>query len=217
LILQHDHDAPAGVLAEWAGARGWTLEVVRHDRGETAPPSLAGFDRLVSLGSACHAGDNAVPWQDEERRTLRLAADEQVPVLGICFGGQSLALALGGAVRRAARAELGWVSAGTAAPELVDDGPWLSWHVDEILPPAGAEVLARNEVCVQAWRLGPHVGLQFHPEVDEAIVAGWIAAAPQDPPVPADLAQQTAALAPDARERAFRLFDQLLTVGASVA
>jgi GMP synthase-like glutamine amidotransferase len=72
-------------------------------------------------------------------------------------------------------------------------------------------------VCVQAWRLGPHVGLQFHPEVDEAIVAGWIAAAPQDPPVPADLAQQTAALAPDARERAFRLFDQLLTVGASVA
>ena len=50
-------------------------------------------------------------------------------------------------------------------------GPWFEWHVDEIVAPPGAEILARNASGVQAWRLGDHVGLQFHPEVDEEIVA----------------------------------------------
>jgi GMP synthase-like glutamine amidotransferase len=133
-----------------------------------------------------------------------------VPILGICFGGQSLAVALGGGVRRAARPEVGWGSVGTREPSLIDDGPWLEWHRDEILPPSGAELLAHNASGVQAWRLGPHVGLQFHPEVDETIVGGWMATSREDASVPAGLARQTAELMPAARERAFALFDRLL-------
>jgi GMP synthase-like glutamine amidotransferase len=209
LVLQHDHNAPAGLLAEWAAARGWSLEVARLDL-EATVPSVEAFDRVVSLGSEHAADDDEVAWQAAEQETLRAAVAADVPVLGICFGGQSLARAMGGGVRRAARPELGWVSVGALRSPVDDDGPWLAWHVDEILAPDGAEILARNASGVQAWRLGPHVGLQFHPEVDVAIVDAWIESEREFGTVPDELADVTRELAPEARPRAMVLFDALL-------
>lgn len=194
------------------------MEVLRLDVGERVDlRELARFQRVVSLGSEHAADDGSVTWQAFEREALRAADAAGVPILGICFGGQSLAVALGGAVRRADRPEIGWVSVGVldgadadpVAP-LTDDGPWLEWHFDEILPPDGSEVLAHNASGVQAWRLGHHVGLQFHPEVDEAIVGAWIANNREEARVPPDLARRTAELAANARARAFALFDVLL-------
>jgi GMP synthase-like glutamine amidotransferase len=212
LVLQHDADAPAGLLAEWAAARGVTLEAVRLDRGELVPEGIRVFDRVVTLGSEASADDDSVPWQAVEQATLRAAQEAGIPILGICFGGQSLARALGGGVRRAARPEIAcWVSIG-ARDGALDDGPWFEWHRDEILPPDGAEVLAANESGVQAFRLGPHVGLQFHPEVDEAIVDDWIELAREDASVPPGVRDETARLlAGSVRERAFALFDALLS------
>jgi GMP synthase-like glutamine amidotransferase len=184
---------------------------VRFDLGEEVPADLSGFDRVVSLGSDHAADDDSVPWQATEQRTLQAAADADVPVLGICFGGQSLARALGGGVRRAARPELGWVSVG-ARDHVISDGPWLCWHNDEMLPPEGAEVLAANDSGVQAWRLGRHVGLQFHPEAHEALIGRWIDGSRDNGkvPDPDGLAAETARVAPGARERALVLFDTLL-------
>jgi GMP synthase-like glutamine amidotransferase len=214
LLLQHDRDAPAGLLAEWAAARGWTFETVRMHLGERAPDSLDGYDRVVSLGSLYSADDESVAWQEEERRALARAIEADVPVLGICFGGQSLAMALGGGVRRAERPEIGcWSPVETADATVVGAGPWFEWHVDAIEPPEGAEVLAHNESGVQAWRLGRHVGLQFHPEVDESIVAAW-ARGSDDPRVPGDVLERTAEVLPEVRERAFALFDALLAAPA---
>jgi GMP synthase (glutamine-hydrolysing) len=199
LILQHDHDAPAGLLGEWLQARG-DVVVVRMDRGER-PPAPDGFDCVVTLGSERAADDDSVPWQADERAALAATVAAQVPILGVCFGAQSLACALGGGVRRAARPELGWVMVGSES-ELIPDGPWLAWHDDEVLAPPGAAVLARNGSGVQAYRRGPHVGVQFHPEVTPAIVAGWKGS----PELVAESERQAAA----ARERAFRLFAALL-------
>lgn len=209
LVLQHDHDAPAGLLAEWAAARGWSLDVVRLYDGEVPPADLGAFDRVVTLGSEHAADDDTVPWQATEQRTLRAAVDADVPVLGICFGGQSLARAMGGAVRRAARPEIGWYAIG-ASDGAIPDGPWFEWHRDEIVPPEGAEILARNGSGVQAWRLGKHVGLQFHPEVDVRIVDLWIEADREARKAPPALAEDTRRLLPEVRERAFALFDALL-------
>jgi GMP synthase-like glutamine amidotransferase len=104
-------------------------------------------------------------------------------------------------VRRAARPELGWVSVGSRS-ELIPDGPWLAWHDDEVLVPPDATVLARNESGVQAYRCGPHAGIQFHPEVTPAIVAGWKGSP--------ELVAESERQAQPATERAFRLFGALL-------
>jgi GMP synthase-like glutamine amidotransferase len=200
LILEPDHDAPAGLLGEWLAARGELVTVQLH-AGER-PPDAAGFDRVVVLGSERAADDDGVPWQADVQATLRAADAAGVPILGVCFGAQALARALGGAVRRASRPELGWVQVGTRVPALVPDGPWLSWHDDELLPPPGAEVLAANESGVQAYRVRRHAGVQFHPEVTPEIVAAW-GAKPE-------LVAETGRRMEEVRPRARALFAALL-------
>jgi GMP synthase-like glutamine amidotransferase len=170
LVLEHDQDAPAGLLGAWAAARGVELEVVAAG---SALPDPEGRPFLVSLGAEASAFDDTVPWLAAERAVLDRALALGVPVLGICFGGQHLARALGGRVERAARAEVGWLDVETLAPDVVPAGPWLQWHRDRFTVPPGAELLARSPVGPQAFRQGPHLGVQFHPEVTPAIALDW--------------------------------------------
>ena len=201
LVLQHDADAPAGLLGEWLAERGEVV-TVRMDRGER-PPGVAGFDRVVTLGSEHAADDDSVPWQADEQAALRAADAAGVPILGVCFGAQSLARALGGGVRRASRPELGWVRVG-ARDASIHDGPWLAWHDDEVLAPPGATVLAANASGVQAYRAGRHVAVQFHPEVTPEIVAAWAKGSKPE------LVAETQRRLDEVRPRAFALFDAVV-------
>ena len=54
-------------------------------------------------------------------------------------------------------------------------GPWFTWHGDRCIVPDDSDVLARNEVAVQAFRHGNSAAVQFHPEVTRDIVQDWIA------------------------------------------
>jgi GMP synthase-like glutamine amidotransferase len=171
LVLEHEPDAPAALLAEWAAQRGVAIEVVPAG---SPIPDPAGRPFLVSLGSERSAYDETVPWLAAERTALDRALEAGVPVLGICFGAQHLAKALGGTVGLAVRPEVGWLDIETLEPAVVPPGPWLQWHRDAFTLPPGAELLARSDVSPQAFRLGPHLGVQFHPEVTPGVVADWI-------------------------------------------
>jgi GMP synthase (glutamine-hydrolysing) len=212
LVLEHEHDAPAALLAEWAAERGIPLEIVRAGSAEAPDPTGRPF--LVTLGSAESAYDDTVPWLAGERSVLDRALEADVPVLGICFGAQHLARALGGQVGRAVRPEVGWLDIETFAPEIVPPGPWLQWHGDAFSLPPGAELLARSEVSPQAFRLGPHLGVQFHPEVTPAVVEGWARGYPES--VAGGGTTVDALLAANdehaggARRRAWALFDAFL-------
>jgi GMP synthase-like glutamine amidotransferase len=110
---------------------------------------------------------------------LRELVDAGVPTLGICLGGELLARALGARVGPAPE-EIGFTQVERTAaddPLLRDLPPQfdaLQWHSYGFELPDGAVALARNEATLQAFRAGEHAwGLQFHPEVDRAIVAGW--------------------------------------------
>ncbi len=174
VIANHGDDDP-GNVGEALRARGAEL-VVAHRDGADDLPSPAGFDAVVSLGSDwsvywAHVADHV----DREVGVLRTAAAAGTPVLGLCYGGQLLAHALGGAVERAPFPEIGWFSVDTDVPELIPPGPYVQWHSDRFTPPPGAVELARSTAGPQAFVLGRAMGLQFHPEATPDVVRRWLA------------------------------------------
>jgi GMP synthase-like glutamine amidotransferase len=182
LFLQHDPGSRPALVGEHLAARGAELTIVRMSQDladgtwHGAFPDPLAFDLVVSLGAIWSLYDRTQvgSWIDRELDLLRRADEHDVPVLGICFGGQALAAAHGGAVRPADRAEVGWVPVATDVPDLVPPGPWMQWHSDRFDLPDGAVELARNEICPQAFRLRRNLGVQFHPEVDVATVRAWL-------------------------------------------
>lgn len=210
LILQHGSAGPPARVAEWLDER--EVAYVIHRSGADPPVAPADFRFVVSLGSQHSAAADEPAWVPEEISALRAAVDAGVPVLGLCFGGQALSLALGGGVDRLAKPEIGWFSL-EAADDAVPTGPWLMMHTEQLRVPPGGVELARSPAGPAAFSHGPHLGVQFHPEVDVERVAVW---AEKDPGLavvgltPEELVAQSEAHAPAARELAFRLFDRWL-------
>ena len=187
-MIEHELDAQAGLLGPWARARGLTLSVIHLGGGDRLPGRLPDCAGVVVLGSAQTAFDDTVPWLAAELALVAQALADGVPLLGICFGGQVLARALGARLYRLPDPEIGWVRLASQHPGLAG-GPWLEWHRDGFDLPPGARELATGGASVQAYAIGPHLGLQFHPEATEPITQAWLRAT--QPPLPAD---RTAAL-----------------------
>ncbi len=138
---------------------------------------LRSFDRIVLSGSATSVTEDA-PWIDALLELIRAALDQRIPLLGICYGHQSLARALGGKkmVAKAAAPEIGWakirqVRTGTPIfTGVAEEFHSFSMHYDEVIElPKGSHLIASSELCrVQAFGVdeAPAFGVQFHPERD---------------------------------------------------
>ena len=189
------------------------MPYVVHHAGDGPPPDPADHGFVVSLGSQ-HSATAADPeWIPQEIATLRAAIDAGVPVLGLCFGGQALSLALGGGVDVLATPEIGWFPV-DAVDEAVPPGPWLQYHFELVRVPPGARELARSPAGPAAFGYGPHLGLQFHPEADALMIERWAHIDRQLPATgltPGFLVAESRAFAPASREPAFRLFDSWLS------
>jgi GMP synthase (glutamine-hydrolysing) len=223
LVVEHEPDAPPGRLAESAAAAGVDLEVLRPGAGEPLPAGLDGAAGLVVLGGSMGVGDApAWPHLHATMALIRHAAARAAPVLGICLGAQLAAQALGGrAFPGPAGLEIGWNSVGLTAAGR--DDPVLGavgetaevfqWHYDTFDPPPGAAVLASgSRYHHQAFRLGSVVAVQFHPEVDEAIIQAWYAMS--DPPPSYPVATALAGVARSG-DQASRLLDAFCTLVAT--
>jgi GMP synthase-like glutamine amidotransferase len=178
VVLQNQDSAPPGLLAAWADGREIALDVVRVDR-PVELPDPARYAFAVALGSNTSLAGPRPGWVVRQLDWLRDADRAGLPVLGICFGAQALAVAHGGRVTRLAVPEMGWIELETAAPAIVPGGPWLTFHDDTIGLPAAAVELARTAVGPQAFTVGRHLGLQFHPEVTPAILDAWLGDEPR--------------------------------------
>lgn len=201
LVIRNDVRSGPGRLIGWLTDAGIDVELADGEQllpgrvpndgshpGAGAAVTLDGVAGLVLLGGGFMPdADDRAPWLPVERRFVEHAVAQGVPVLGICLGGQLLALNAGGAVT----ADSGEIERGSCPVEVLpaatDDplfGPlaphrtlrMIQNHRDSItsLPP-GATLLATSPACrVQAFRIGERAwGLQFHPEAGADRVSAW--------------------------------------------
>jgi len=181
LILQFmENDAPA-YLGTWLARRGITNDVRLATATGGFPEWIDGYSALALLGGSMSANDD-LPFLRSAESLIDQAMRRDIPVLGHCLGGQLMARTLGARVAASPAPEVGW-----HRMQCVDSSSsrqWLGpaathevfhWHYEAFDLPAGALRLATSEHCSnQAFAIGPHLGLQFHVEVDAAKVESWL-------------------------------------------
>jgi GMP synthase (glutamine-hydrolysing) len=170
-----------GFFALIRDALGRAEGLVELDAQRELPP-LSEFSAVIVSGSPASVMDEA-PWMSALAANLLRAMDSRVPVLGVCFGHQILASALGGRVERNPLGrEIGTVRLEKVAEDRLLDVPYdpllvNMTHLDSVLElPEGARVLARTDLdpnavvrfSERAW------GVQFHPEIDMEVMLDYV-------------------------------------------
>lgn len=140
-------------------------------------PADFAFDGVVVTGSASSVYDDD-DWIAALNEWLAEADERDLPILGVCYGHQALAVALGGRVEYMGEYEIGYrtVEQTRTDADLFEGVPEVftafTTHSDHVvdLPPE-ATLLAENEYGVHAFRRGHAFGVQFHPEYDPETAA----------------------------------------------
>ncbi|MEV4472523.1 type 1 glutamine amidotransferase [Nonomuraea salmonea] len=185
LIIQNSRSGGPGRLGDWLAESGLRPDVVLAHEGAALPERLR-HDALIMLGGGyLPSEDHRAPWLRDARRLMGQALADEVPVFGICLGGQMLAEVAGGEVTGdtglpengslpvTIRAEAAADPLFHGLPPVV---PAIEHHKDAVTRlPGGAVHLAETERCpYQAFRVGERAwGVQFHPEVVPARIRQW--------------------------------------------
>jgi GMP synthase (glutamine-hydrolysing) len=178
------------------------------------------YDAVVVSGSQTAVYDDR-DWIHETTEWFRRAHAADVPTLGVCWGHQFVAQALGGRVVDVGEYELGYhpiqrVGDDPLFAGLPETFTSFETHSDRVaeLPP-GATVLARNERGVQAFRTGSAWGVQFHPEYDRE-TADWVISGKD---LPEDRLERARATVTDeavaAAETTKRIFENFVRVAGT--
>jgi len=179
-IFRHaPHEGP-GHFATFCDAHGLPWQLLPIDAGEPVPATPDAYSGLVFMGGPMSVNDD-LPWIAPLLALIHAAAADGVPLLGHCLGGQLLAKALGGSVGRNPVKEIGWGSVRVLDTAVASD--WFGevksfesfhWHGETFAMPPAAERILESAWCAnQAFALGPHLALQCHVEMTEAMIQSW--------------------------------------------
>jgi GMP synthase-like glutamine amidotransferase len=188
LVVEQEYSLRGlGLLGERLDASGLPYHRLGVWQDSVADLDARDFAAVIPMGGKAHVWDaERVPVLRGQLPFLRQAVEAEVPVFGICLGGQLLARAVGGAVRAAEEPEIGWLQI-TPTDDAREDPVFrvldrsagvYQWHLDVFEPPAGARVLATSAAAPnQAFRVdgADAWGIQFHPETTPELFELWIA------------------------------------------
>jgi GMP synthase-like glutamine amidotransferase len=210
LVVRHHVEDDAGLIGLALIEQGFRVTTVLVD-GDHPSPDEAAADLVVMLGSNSSVYDDAVrtEWLNDELAFLAKVDATGVPIFGICFGAQELCALFGGTVERAPHGEMGWTEISVVSTHTLSSGPWFEYHHDHCVLPPVATLWATSTNAVQAFSIGRHVGVQFHPEIDDEQLARWFQSASDHPRAHSDheasLLTETRRMVPAARQRAREL------------
>ena len=144
--------------------------LAEFDVTEGELPSTYDYDGAVITGSRASVYWDE-PWIESLLTWVETAVDRGLPALGVCYGHQVLAEALGGQVEDMGEYEIGYRTVEHRGGELfegIDDSfTVFTTHSDSVVElPPDAELLAENDYGVHAFRMDHAWGVQFHPEYD---------------------------------------------------
>jgi GMP synthase (glutamine-hydrolysing) len=172
LIIRHvPHEGVAGYRAPIEAA-GYQIGRIDVTDPAFSTLDLREPDLLIMMGGPMGVYEQEqYPWIACQLRRLKLRLEADRPTLGVCFGAQMMAEALGAHVYAGPRKEVGFhpVTVHDPASPLrhIDGVPVLHWHGDTFSRPDNVELLASSPVYDhQAFRRGRNLlALQFHAEM----------------------------------------------------
>lgn len=196
LSITHQPDAASGVFGDAVRERGHELDEWQISTDPDPPAPVESYDAVLVFGGAMHVDqEERHGWLREENALLQRFLAEGVPTFGVCLGGQLVAKALGAPVRRMPSPEIGWFDV-DLTPEAADDPVFaglperftaFQWHSYHFELPEDGFALARNDRCLQGFRVGRAWGIQFHPEVKPEDLAEWLRTADPNEDGPLDV------------------------------
>ena len=174
--LRGSFPAYAQMFHRMFAREGWAFETVKIAEGEPFPDP-GSLDAALITGSAAGVYDNHLSWMEPLREFIRGAYAQKTPMVGICFGHQIMADAMGGDVRKS---EKGW-GLGRHVYDVASRPDFLGGNLPEfaiacshqdqvIVPPDEAEMFLRSDFTPNAgllYRNGAAMSLQPHPEFDD--------------------------------------------------
>ena len=205
LLVTHVTAIDAGAVPDLLAGLGRRSRIIRANKGEPFPEDVETLGGVVSFGGPQSANDDHVDYVRAELDWMPRVMAAGVPLLGICLGSQMVARTLGATVGPDPNGlyEFGYYPIEPldgAAEDLALDATLnvAHRHGEAFTMPAGARRLARRDVFEnQAFRYGATTwALQFHPEVNDAVLARWVGGDP-----PAEDLRRTGAQTP-AEQRA---------------
>ena len=187
LIIQHQGHSDAGRVGQGLAARGYDLDIRKPALGDDLPDNLKNHDCVVIFGGPMSINDD-LPFLKQEIQWTKDHLLSDKPFLGICLGGQMIAKALGATVRprddqmvEVGFREIEATDAGVESGLFPETLQAFQWHGEGFTLPDGAENLASSPLFPhQAMRMkdAHHiVGLQFHPELTQAMHHKWVVTA----------------------------------------
>ncbi len=178
IAIQHSPIEPLGYIEKILEDRGITYEYEKVY--ETNEVKIRYATHIIILGGPMGAyEDDTYQFLSQEKRLIREAVKDNLPILGICLGAQLIANSLGYNVYPYKK-ELGWyevrkVENDEVVRELPDTLRVFQWHNDTFDLPSGAKLLYEGDVVKnQAFRIGNAIALQFHLEMTLELIETWL-------------------------------------------